>query len=203
MNSMALPSDATNPEYELLDIPGYDSLQIAVLPRLRRIDTEDQSTHHYYDWMVVVGTLLLPALSVPLYGWYAESSRRTGTDISNSLQTAGRIEHSELYLVVPLGPYLASFNNALQTGQKISEIVITRFSKINNIPLPVQVITFGDCHLTTVQQIEERILVGFRITVKAVVCTAFSQEGGVGPVPIPIGVGAFKVNFRTGKFIAI
>lgn len=185
-------SEIVEEEYEMLEIPGLDhNIQIAVLPSMRYNDMESDGNVRYHEWIVAIGAMFLPELGIPLYGWYAESERYTGTDVSNQLFTAGKLRHSELIIIIPNGQHLASLDNYLANGESISHVIITRLITLNGRRLPIQVNEFGNCYVIHVQQIHDKLLVRMRINSKTVVCTSYSQKGRI------LGVSMYDINFST------
>lgn len=176
-------------DYDLLEIPGLDHLQIAVIPAMHRSEKEDDVGVRWCDWTVTMDTVFLPRPFIELYGWYAESERETGTDAGNQLFTAARLLHSPLVLVISNGKHLADLENKMAKGKLIQTVVITHLIKINGMTLPTQVNTFESCFLTGVQQYMDYIIVSLRIRKKHVLCTSFSQQGR------PRGVGAFAIDY--------
>ncbi|MDR0631062.1 MAG: hypothetical protein LBF66_00625 [Holosporales bacterium] len=180
-------------EYELLDIPGLDNLKIAITPKMRR-ESGDDTGVRTREWTLTMDMIFIPALFIELFGWYAESERETGTDVGNQLFTSSSIKHSELVVVIPCGRHLATLENKLAGGEKISKVVITRFIRMGLfIELPIQITIFRGCYITMVQQYLDYLIVRLRISKKTVICTAFDQEG------FPSGVGMFNVSFIAGE----
>lgn len=177
--------------YDLLEVPGFDGLQIAVIPAMHRSETPDDVGVRRCDWTVAIDTLFLPEPSVELYGWYAESERETGTDVGNQVFTSARLSHSPLVLVIPNGKHLADLENAMAKGKLIETIVVTHLVNIDGVSLPTQINTFGSCFVTGVQQYLDYIIASFRICEKQIQCTAFNQHGK------PCGVGAFSISYAS------
>lgn len=176
-------------DYDLMEVPGLDGLQIAVIPAMHRSEEEDDVGVRWCDWTLKMDTLFLPRPYIELYGWYAESERETGTDVSNQLFTANRLLHSPLVLVISNGKHLTDLENKMAKGKLIDSVEIKHFVKINGITLPVQVNTFNNCFITGVQQYLDYIIISLRVQRKSVLCTSFNQRGQ------PCGVGAFSINY--------
>lgn len=182
---------AVHPEldYDLLEVPGFGGLQIAVIPAMHRSEKEDDVGVRFCEWTVTIDAIFSPKLFVELYGWYAESERETGTDVGNQLFTASRLQHSPLVIVVPCGKFLADFENKMAGGKLIKAVVITHLVRLNGKILSTQINTFENCYVTSVQQYLDYIIVSFRILKKKVICTAFGQDG------VPCGTGMFALNY--------
>lgn len=183
-------------DYDLIPVPGEENLHIAVVPAFYRSQHQDDVGVRYASWTLTADTLFLPKPFEELFGWYAESGRETGTDIGNQLFTGGSLRHSELIVVIPNGKHLATFENKLSNGSPIKTVVITHLSRLGlpqGLPVPIQINTFHNCHVTGVQQYLDALIVRFRIQKKFVECTTFSQEGH------PAGVGYYSIDFATHK----
>lgn len=180
-------------EYEMLSIPGESSsLQIAVLPSVKQLDMAGHSGMRFpYEWTAVFSSL--PPLILPLHGWHAETSRDTGVNVSTPLQTAARVVHSELLMLLPADASITDFENRLSNGGRFSRVYIAHVTAVNGRPLPIQINTFCDCFVIRVKQIDSYTLVGLRITAKDVKCLAFKQDGS------PWGSGVFSFDFRSNR----
>ncbi|MDR2464576.1 MAG: hypothetical protein LBD36_03150 [Holosporales bacterium] len=177
-------------DYDLLEVPGLDNLQIAVIPAMHRSEENEDTGVRTCEWAIQMDFLFIPYIE--LYGWYAESERENGTDVANGLFTSSSLKHSELVVVLPGGKHLANLENKLASGQFISEVIITRWIKFDLgfiTKIPIQINTFKGCFLTAVQQYMDYIIVRMRINKKEVICTAFDQDG------FPSGVGMLDMSF--------
>jgi hypothetical protein len=195
-------------DYELLDIPGTSGLRIAVIPAMNNSETDsDTGQRLETEWstfivssgatsflglgaQAIIGTASLLTSHLEVYGWYSETDRETGTNVSNQLFTSSRIRHSELFLVLNMGIQLAVLENRMASGVPISSVILLRLIKIGlQVPIPIQMNIFENCYVTSVQQVLDYLVVGFRISRKSVMCCSFNQSG------IPVGIGACDINF--------
>lgn len=192
-----MPSEvADHVDYELLSVPGLNDLQIAVIPSFLRSQQRDDVGTRYLTWTFSADSIFLPKAFVELYGWYAESSRETGTDVANQLFTDCTLRHSELVVVIPNGKHLATFENFLFAGEPLKTVVLTHLIKIGlprGVPVPTQVISFKDSFVTGVQQCLDCLILRFRVQKKMVECTTFNQEGR------PSGVGFYEVDLSKNR----
>lgn len=175
-------------DYELLSVQGIDDLKIAVIPAKKRNYNGEGTGVRFCEWTISVDTFFLPKLSTELFGWYCESEKDTGGQTGNALFTSGTIKHSELIIVISNGLHLVNFENNLDHGKVVKLIIITKFVLINDKKLPMQINTFENSYVTSVQQHLDDLIVKFRIAKKQVSCIVYSQKGTVR------GVSAASLN---------
>jgi hypothetical protein len=197
-------------DYEILEVPGSSGLKIAVIPAMNHNETDEGTDVRRSEWTFsfvefssgllaiaesAIMSFLNPGSSMEIFGWHAETTRETGADVGHQLFTSASIRHSELTIVALVNQTFASFENKMATGTPIKTALIIRTTRMFGLPIdtPIQINTFNDCYITSVQQYLDYMIIKMRISSKSVKCIAFRQDG------FPMGIGFFEVDFEQNK----
>jgi type VI protein secretion system component Hcp len=119
------------------------------------------------EWMILIDDLMSSSIENfedygELYGWYAEQARVTEGSTANNLFSTSTVQHSNVVIVIPNNVYGPTLEFKMASGSKLSKIKIVRLSNMKNLKVAIQVVTFANCRIESIQQQLDRLVVSFR-----------------------------------------
>lgn len=146
------------------------------------------------EWMVMIDDLLNSTIEgtpsgtdinlttcAELLGWFSEQARLTKGNTSNQLFSTAAIQHSSVVIAIPMGEYVASLENKMNTGSNIAAIKLIRLGNYGDaaesLKAPLQIITYTNCRLESTQQQLDKIVLSFRPETRENNIVRYGQDG--------------------------
>ena len=166
--------------YTIIDHPGKSKFRIATtdINDPNEVTTGVKSP----EWMVRMDDLLASDVDdyddhAELFGWFAESSRFTTGDISNSLFTSATLKHSDLVVLIPNGGFAATLETRMNTGTQIEALKIVRLGNIKATKVKLQTIEYAVCRIQSFQQQLDRLIMQLSVSSKVNTLYVYDNEG--------------------------
>lgn len=134
------------------------------------------------EWMIQMDDLLSSTIENfedfgELYGWYAEQARLTQGHTANQLISTSAVQHSNILVVLPVGIYIPSLENKMNSGANIASILIVRLMNVGDMKEKQQMVLFNDCKIESMQQQLDQTIISFRPTARTNIIFKYSQAG--------------------------
>ncbi len=166
--------------YTIIDLPGKSKFRIATTDTHNPEDPAGGVKSP--EWMIKMDNLLASDVDsyehyAELFGWFAESSRFTTGDISNSLFTSATLKHSDLIVLIPNGGYSALLETRMNTGVPITMLKIVRLGNIKSTKVKLQKIVYEVCRIQSFQQQLDRLILQMSVSVKTNTLYVYDNDG--------------------------
>jgi hypothetical protein len=166
--------------YTIIDLPGKSKFRIATTDT--NIPQEDGGGVKSPEWMVKMDDMLKCDVAdfddhAELFGWFAESSRFTTGDISNTLFTSATLKHSDLIVMIPNAGYSAALETRMNTGTPIDSLTIVRLGNIKALKVKLQTIVYTNCRIQSYQQQLDRLILQLSVTSKENTIFVYNNAG--------------------------
>lgn len=134
------------------------------------------------EWMIAIDDLLISTIKgyetySELFGWHAESSRETKGNVSGDLVSNAAVKQSDVIIVIPMGIYMPTMDNMMQTGKVLELVSIVRLANIADLKIPVQTIEFANCQICKIQQRLETAVITIRPVKRTNTVYQYGQDG--------------------------
>jgi hypothetical protein len=142
------------------------------------------------EWMVMIDDLLSSTVEgtpdetdadltqcTELLGWYSEQARLTKGNTANQLFSTSAVQHSSVIIAIPVGDYVASLENKMNTGANIATIKLIRLANITDLKVPLQFITYTNCRIESTQQQLDKFILSFRPETRQNTIVQYEQDG--------------------------
>ncbi|AIK95578.1 hypothetical protein [Candidatus Odyssella acanthamoebae] len=142
------------------------------------------------EWMVMIDDLLSSTIEgspdgtdadltqcAELLGWYSEQARLTKGNTANQLFSTSAVQHSSVVIAIPMGDYVASLENKMNTGSNIAAIKLIRLANITDLKVPLQFITYTNCRIESTQQQLDKLILSFRPETRQNTVVKYGQDG--------------------------
>lgn len=142
------------------------------------------------EWMVMIDDLLSSTVDgapdgtdadltqcCELLGWYSEQARLTKGNTANQLFSTAAVQHSSVLIAIPIGDYVASLENKMNSGANIAAIKLIRLANITDLKVPLQHIIYTNCRIESTQQQLDRFVLSFRPETRQNTIVQYNQDG--------------------------
>jgi hypothetical protein len=142
------------------------------------------------EWMVMMDDLLSSTVTgtldeidvdltkcCELLGWYSEQARLTKGNTVNQLFSTAAVQHSSVLIAIPVGNYVASLENNMNSGTNIAVIELIRLANMTDLRKPLQCVTYTNCLIESVQQQLDKLILSFRPETRQNTIIQYSQDG--------------------------
>ncbi len=166
--------------YTIIELPGRSKFRIATTDT--DIPQDNTGGVKSPEWMVQMDDILASDVDdyndyAELFGWYAESSRFTTGDISNSLFTSATLKHSDLVVLLPNGGFSAILETRMNTGTPVDQLTIVRLGNIKAMKVELQTIVYSNCRIQSFQQQLDRLILQMSVTSKVNTIFVYDNDG--------------------------
>lgn len=187
-----------------------------VIPRL------SQSIQHTNnvttpEWMIMIDDLLsstiegttpnpLPegegdidfSICAELFGWLDEQARLTKGNTANQLFSTSAVQQSTVGIILPCANYIPSLEQYMYAGKNLKEIHLIRLGNIEDLKVPLQIISYTTSKIDSIQQQLDEIVLTFRPATRQNTNISYNQDG----TPRGRNVSAFDFTRGTSSYEA-
>lgn len=126
-----------------------------------------------------------------LFGWWDQQARLTKGNSANKLFASSAVQQSPISIIIPAGSYVTSLEQLMYSGSNINEIHLIRLGNINDINVPLQIISYTISKIETIQQELDEVVISFRSATRQNTNFAYAQDG------FPQGQNVSSFDFTT------
>lgn len=127
-----------------------------------------------------------------LFGWRDEQARLTKGNTANQLYSSAAVQQSTVGIIIPSASYVPSLEQLMYSGSNIQEIHLIRLGNIEEINVPLQIVSYTMSKIETVQQELDEVVLTFRPATRQNTNFSYHQNG------TPQGRNVSSFDFTTG-----
>lgn len=134
------------------------------------------------EWMVQMDSLLSSTVDgytqySQLFGWIGQETRFTQGETVNQLRSTSAVSHSNVFTLLPKGPYLPPLQTKRESGDNIQNIRIVRLANIKNMRVVLEENLFLNSKVELVEQALDKFVLAFRPTSGKTTIYQYEQDG--------------------------
>ena len=112
-----------------------------------------------------------------LFGWRDEQARLTKASTASQLFSSASVQQSTVGIIIPSASYIPNLEQLMYTGGNIREIHLVRLGNIEQLNVPLQIISYTTSKIETLQQELDEMILYFRPATRQNTNYKYSQEG--------------------------
>jgi hypothetical protein len=136
------------------------------------------------------------SICAELFGWFDEQARLTKGNTANQLFSTSAVQQSTVGIVIPNGEYVPSLEQVMYAGVNIKEIHIVRLGNIEDLKVPLQIVSYTTSKIDSIQQKLDEVVLSFRPATRQNTNISYNQDG----TPRGRNVSAFDFTKGSATF---
>lgn len=117
------------------------------------------------------------SICAELFGWRDEQARLTKGSTANQLYSSAAVQQSTVGIIIPSASYIPNLEQLMYTGANLKEIHLVRLGNIEQLNVPLQIVSYTTSKIETLQQELDEIILYFRPATRQNTNYKYSQDG--------------------------